>query len=112
MAKHSRNDCYLEAELWHCEDEICDCWQPIVTLRTPNNLCKVSWCFSGVAEGSYCSNPSCDEADMQRQELTKLMAKYAIPECGYRRATVTEIDQYISDVARCRYDGALEDKDE
>jgi hypothetical protein len=40
------------------------------------------------------------------------MAKYAIPECGYRRATVTEIDQYISDVARCRYDGALEDKDE
>lgn len=69
----------LQAYVWWCQDEVCDCNQPVVELvqRHPTlggTACKTTRLW----EGKYISEPDADEWLEQRAELTFAASRFHI----------------------------------
>lgn len=69
---------YLEAELWWCGDEICNCHQPRIQRRAPNPNVTGVWNISPIWDGTFISNPNEQELEMLREELKVNAARYGI----------------------------------
>ena len=71
---------YLIAEIWGCGDEVCDCWQPQITLIKPHNPPRPPWILrETVWEGTFRSWPELAEWDAMRAELRAAAAARDIP---------------------------------
>lgn len=76
-----------DAGLWWCGDEVCDCYQPKITLRTPNLTTGPPWDrLTPIWEGTFTSGPSGDEYRAMQSELAAECERKGIPE-GYSYAT-------------------------
>lgn len=86
---------YLEARLWWCEDEVCDCTQPQIDLCEPNWEAGYPWIKrKTVWEGTFHSEADREESENQRAELIKKAAEMGIPldEDLYGTKTATATD--------------------
>lgn len=46
------------AQIWHCGDGDCNCWQAQVSDTYTNRVTKTTFCFKGVWEGGFYSGDS------------------------------------------------------
>lgn len=70
---------YLVAEIWRCGDEVCDCWQPQITLISPHDPPMPPWIRRDRKwEGTFISDPDNSELQDIRSELRTAAAKYGI----------------------------------
>lgn len=61
---------FIEARLWWCGDEVCDCRQPQIVQKTPNLAVGSPWYrVQTLWEGTFRSEPSSDELAALRREL-------------------------------------------
>lgn len=81
----------LEARLWWCEDELCDCYQPQIDRITPNREAGYPWIRrEAIWRGTFHSSPDAKEFAQMKRELKEMMAAMHIPvmrdtECYGRR---------------------------
>jgi hypothetical protein len=67
----------LEARVWHCDDEVCDCWQPVIERVTPGEA--FPWIKrERLWEGSFISQPEAHESKQMIEDLRKAAADYGI----------------------------------
>ena len=62
----------IQAHIWHCGDDTCDCYQPridhLVPIHHPS-LGRPGYRIETLWEGSFISGPTLDEMKMLRREL-------------------------------------------
>lgn len=89
----------LVATMWHCGDDVCNCWQPQIDLVLPGFQFPVIQRFE-VWRGTFISDPEFKEMQAMRKELAEEAAKLGIPmdeefeEHGVREATRDEIIEF------------------
>jgi len=70
---------YLVAEIWHCNDEVCDCYQPQITKITPHNPPRPPWIQrEQLWAGTFHSQPGTEEWDEMTRELEDAAARAGI----------------------------------
>lgn len=86
------------ASIWWCADEVCDCYQPTINLRTPNLTVGRPWMrTTNLWEGTLRSQPSPAEWDEMEDELEAACEASGIPRGispakGVTLTTVKRID--------------------
>ena len=69
----------LEARLWWCGDEECNCYQPQVTKITPNREAGYPWIHrEDVWQGTFISSPDMKEMNGLLKELKYAAKRYSI----------------------------------
>jgi hypothetical protein len=72
---------YLEAQIWHCGDEICNCYQPQIDEISPNCSAGYPWIRrKEIWRGTFCSDPSHEEYEAMIRELTEKAKNLGVPE--------------------------------
>lgn len=67
----------IEAYIWYCGDEICDCTQPVIEKIEPNLKVGFPWVMrTRLWEGTFYSQPSFDERRQQDAELEEAKKIY------------------------------------
>lgn len=78
---------YEVARIWWCEDEVCDCTQPVIELVTPNRRQGYPWVFrTNVWEGRFLTD-TWEYTAQQRDELQYAPLREA---CAQRGVAVPE----------------------
>jgi hypothetical protein len=63
---------YLEAQIWHCGDEICNCYQPQIDEISPNHCGGYPWIHrKEIWRGSFISEPNPKELSAMQKELAE-----------------------------------------
>lgn len=61
--------------LWHCGDDVCDCYQPQLFRQTPHPDGR-GYKFDMIWEGTFHSQPSAEEWEEFRKEGAEAIEKY------------------------------------
>ena len=70
----------LEASMWWCGDDDCDCWQPQIDRLTPNFKGGYPWIHrEEVWRGDFHSQPEASEWAAQLQQLRDAAAQHGVP---------------------------------
>lgn len=68
------------ARMWHCLDEVCDCWQPLVERITPNRTAGFPWVIrERLWSGTLASEPDEEKIDKLKKELQEEADRRGIP---------------------------------
>lgn len=96
----------LVASMWHCGDEVCNCFEPQIDLVLPGMAFPLVQRFK-VWRGTFHSDPDFEEMQAMRSELMEGSVKFGIPmdeefeEYGIREATPDEIREFKTPDRRC-----------
>ena len=70
---------YMVAEIWHCGDEVCDCYQPQITLIKPHNPPMPPWIVREQRwAGAFFSQPGEEEWVQMKTELREACLRFGI----------------------------------
>lgn len=69
----------LQAYIWWCEDEVCDCHQPVIEEISPNHKARYPYIIrKRLWEGTFHSEPSFEEQLDQEHELALAMERFKV----------------------------------
>lgn len=70
------------ATMWHCGDDVCDCWQPVVQRYEPNRRAGYPWLkTTRLWEGTFHSEPDDEERAEMWDELKAATVDYRVESC-------------------------------